>query len=694
MTRSFKFRHRIGLLVLLAATGLVTVTAVTLVLGRRGEQQLSGIETRYVPLIELDRDLKSIIARLTRALEDAAAAADETKLSEADDLDRDFVARLRTGADSIIDNGGDPVALEAQLGVYYAIAREVSAAIVGGTSMAELGTRIDKMRAAQATFTAQLDTTTSPDRRRLAAAFATARESQRDALWIEIVVASSALSLMSLLSWGIIRRTVKHLRSVSVGVERLAAGDFGHEIDVGSRDEIGDLAREANRTAVRLREYRTKTQTLLSETQRQAEELRHANTTLVSAQQLLEERANELARVSRYKSQFLANMSHELRTPLNSIMILSKVLSENAGHTLTEKQVELATLINKSGEELLSLINEVLDLAKVEAGKQMLDVAPVPVPDILEYMRRMFDPLAAQKQLTFEVGGVGALPAEIRTDWARLAQILKNLLSNALKFTQRGKVEARISCQLPAIADVISDPIVISVIDTGIGIADDKHAFVFEAFAQAETGTSRKFGGTGLGLTIAKQLSIRLGGNLYVESELDKGSTFHVVLSIAGPPPDSERAPRAQPAPAKTPALFALKAQEPIAEPAYEPDALLAGKTVMLIDDDMRNVYSLSSALRAKDLRVITASDVPEALEQLDNHPEIDLVIVDLTIASPREREIIRQLRGRPRFATLPVIALTTERDTSLEAGASECLPKPVEVGKLIGLLRILLHVS
>lgn len=251
-----EFRHRIGLLVTVAALALITVTAVTLILGRRNAEQVSGIETRYLPLIELDRDLKSIFAQIPRALEDAATAADEARLQEADALEADLIRRIHAGAATIIDNGGDPGALEADLRAYYTVAREVSTALAAGTEATEIVAKIERMRGTQQTFASRLDMATSPDRRRLAAAFSTARATQRTSLQIDILVASIALLAMTVLSWRISRRTVRSLRAVADGVERLARGEFGQEIEVTSDDELGDLAREANRTAVRLREYR------------------------------------------------------------------------------------------------------------------------------------------------------------------------------------------------------------------------------------------------------------------------------------------------------------------------------------------------------------------------------------------------------------------------------------------------------
>ena len=693
MAVALKFRHRVGLLVVLATTALVTVTAVALVLGTRGEQQLAGIETRYVPLIELDRDLKAQFAEIPRALEDAAAAADDSRLRDADQVHAAMVQRLHEGRPAILQNGGDPAALEAELARYYARAREVAAALVAGTQAGQLGARIEQMRRAQETVRAKLDAATTPDRRRIAAAFAAARASQRDAIWIDIAVASSALLVLAVLSWRLIRDTVRALNAVAGGVERLARGDFAHEIPVTTRDELGDLAREANRTALRLREaYAT---------------LETRNATLVAAQQLLEDRAQELARASRHKSEFLASMSHELRTPLNSIMILSQVLAENqdpgpsAG--MTAKQIEFATLIHRSGEELLALINEVLDLAKIEAGKQELVCEWEPLADLQDYVRRMFQPLAAQRQLAFEVACADDLPAAIRTDRTRLAQILKNLIANAFKFTEQGGVTVRFSrgpleVQKPG-APPIVDPVVISVADTGIGIALDKQAWIFEAFAQADTGISRKFGGTGLGLAIARQLATRLGGDLVVDSTLGAGSTFSIVLPIAGPADASE--PTIRTVVSAAPPQSRDGRDRRASGPPYllgivdarEPEPVLDGKTVLVVDDDMRNVYALSNALSAKRLHVITAADGQEALDELDRHPAVDAVLMDVVLPRMDGLEAIGRVRAQARFGALPIIALTAtttpgERERCIAAGASDYLPKPVDIGRLFGLLR------
>jgi signal transduction histidine kinase len=233
------------------------------------------------------------------------------------------------------------------------------------------------------------------------------------------------------------------------------------------------------------------------------------------------ERANEA------KSQFLANMSHELRTPLNSLLILARLLADNPGGKLSEKQVKFAQTIHASGVDLLTLINDLLDLAKIESGAvTALHVGPVRFEDLREDLERAFRQLAQDKGLEFSIGVDPALPATMRTDAGRVKQIVKNLLANAFKFTLRGSVELHITAEAPA-------HVAFAVTDTGIGIPPDKQELIFEAFRQADGSTSRKYGGTGLGLSISRELARLLGGELRLESRPGQGSTFTLVLPLA-----------------------------------------------------------------------------------------------------------------------------------------------------------------
>jgi HAMP domain-containing protein/CheY-like chemotaxis protein/signal transduction histidine kinase len=268
----------------------------------------------------------------------------------------------------------------------------------------------------------------------------------------------------------------------------------------------------------------------------QNQKVEQKNREVEAARLALEEKAEQLALSSKYKSEFLANMSHELRTPLNSLLILAKLLSDNKEKTLTAKQVEFAQTIHSSGTDLLNLINDILDLSKVEAGKMEVDALDVPVTDIASFTKRTFEPLAHQKGLQFVVDILPEVPPAIYTDGQRLQQVIKNLLSNAVKFTEKGTVTLtirkaekgkRFASRILDQSDVV---IAFAVEDTGIGIAKEKQQLIFEAFQQADGTTSRKFGGTGLGLSISREIARLLGGEIRVESTPGRGSTFTLFL--------------------------------------------------------------------------------------------------------------------------------------------------------------------
>jgi signal transduction histidine kinase len=255
----------------------------------------------------------------------------------------------------------------------------------------------------------------------------------------------------------------------------------------------------------------------------------------VRTERALSEREAELVRAkeaaekaSEAKSQFLANMSHELRTPLNSLLILARLLADNATHNLTPKQVQFAQTIHASGIDLLMLINDLLDLAKIESGEAatMLNVSATRLDELRGELERGFRQLAQQKGLQFSIVLEAGLPETVRTDATRVKQILKNLLANAFKFTRQGSVRLVIEPRAPR-------AVAFSVIDTGIGIPADKHELIFEAFRQADGTTSRQYGGTGLGLSISRELTRLLGGELSVSSEPGKGSTFTLVMPIS-----------------------------------------------------------------------------------------------------------------------------------------------------------------
>jgi signal transduction histidine kinase/CheY-like chemotaxis protein len=273
------------------------------------------------------------------------------------------------------------------------------------------------------------------------------------------------------------------------------------------------------------------------ELQQTNEELAHKNREIESAQVALQERAEQLALSSKYKSEFLANMSHELRTPLNSLLILARLLADDAEATLTPKQVDYARTIYAAGTDLLNLISDILDLSKVEAGKMQLHPSSVPLRAVIDDLAQTFGPTAEQKGLDYEIVVAEDAPDRLHTDEQRVQQVLRNLLSNAFKFTERGSVTLTVerardaSFSSPNLRD--ADVVAFHVADTGVGVPADKLRLIFDAFQQADGTTSRRFGGTGLGLSISRDITSLLGGELHVESDVGVGSTFTLYLPFS-----------------------------------------------------------------------------------------------------------------------------------------------------------------
>jgi HAMP domain-containing protein/signal transduction histidine kinase/ActR/RegA family two-component response regulator len=408
-------------------------------------------------------------------------------------------------------------------------------------------------------------------------------------------------------------------------------------------------------------------------------ELKNHEVELASAS--IEEKAEQLALISKYKSEFLANMSHELRTPLNSLLILSKTLSSMTN--LTEEQVKYATTIHSAGKDLLGLINEILDLSKIEAGKMAIHPKSVQIKNIVDYLEQTFRPVAEHKNLQFKFEIDADIPEKIFTDENRLLQLLKNLFSNSFKFTQEGSVTMRIhradkGKNLPTSS--LKDPssvVAFSVTDTGIGIPLEKQKIIFDAFQQADGTTSRKYGGTGLGLTISREISRLLEGYIEVQSKPQKGSTFSLYL------PEKYAGPEA------TVVTTEVKAPEVAPLPK---DASFSGKKILVVDDDMRNIYALTSVLEQHGMEVLHAENGKVGVEKLRDRKDIDLVLMDTMMPEMDGLQAIKLIRKDKRFHTLPIISLTAkamkgDREKCIEAGASEYVTKPVDPDELLSIM-------
>jgi CheY-like chemotaxis protein len=374
-------------------------------------------------------------------------------------------------------------------------------------------------------------------------------------------------------------------------------------------------------------------------------------------------------------------MSHELRTPLNSLLILSQVLAENRNQNLTPEQVKFAQTVYTSGHELLSLINEILDLSKVEAGKMPIVPKRFSLSEVKEYLEQTFRHVADQKHLSFEIQMGSDLPPSVFTDVNRLQQILKNLLSNAFKFTSKGGVVMRIAASRGERGKQID----FSVQDSGIGIPAEKQKLIFEAFQQADGTTSRKYGGTGLGLTISREMARLLGGSIDVKSVMGEGSTFtlHVPEAYVG----GEMAWRDDHVQSVAPA-------DDDDIPDLPEDADFSGTKVLLVDDDLRNIFALRTVLEARGIQVLHAANGKLALDLLETERGVDLVLMDTMMPELDGLSATRKIRESAELSSLPIISLTAkamqgDREKALEAGASGYVTKPVDPGKLLSVIHL-----
>ncbi|CAM3809547.1 HAMP domain-containing protein [Kibdelosporangium persicum] len=626
------------------------------------------------------------------------------------------------------------------------------------------------------------------------------------------------------------------METVGVNVNTIVANARTDELLLESQRLTAELQARSEELQVRQEELQRSNAELEEKAAllaTQNRDIETKNLEIEQARQELETRAQQLSLASKYKSEFLANMSHELRTPLNSLLILAQLLTQNASRNLTPKQVEYASIIHSAGSDLLQLINDILDLSKVEAGKMDISPERVPLRQLLDYVEATFRPLTTQKNLDFRITTASGVPVDLLTDDSRLRQVLRNLLSNAVKFTESGGVELRIepaqADELPASVRRHGPAIALRVIDTGIGIPEQQLESIFGAFQQADGTTSRKYGGTGLGLSISREIAYLLGGAIDVRSTPGQGSAFTFYLPVSRPdfedlaagthqdeqPAEVEQPPASpvrqrrllviEPHPRgllslvaesavgdlpigpdhgddrgpveivtattaeeaaaaladspchcivleadmpdgatwtfldaleRDPALrdvpvlahnnrrldtrqeAALQARaEPMAsldelrerivlhltaeklplvraESAAKPaprtyDDRVAGRTVLVVDDDARNVYALTSMLELHGIQVLHAENGRKGIETLTAHQEIDLVLMDVMMPEMDGYAATAAIRAMPQYAELPIIAVTAkampgDQEKSLAAGANDYVTKPVDADHLI----------
>ncbi|HYD57521.1 MAG TPA: HAMP domain-containing protein, partial [Burkholderiales bacterium] len=481
-------------------------------------------------------------------------------------------------------------------------------------------------------------------------------------------------------------------------------------IEANTRTE--DLLKQSQSLAEELQQTNQELEEKAKQLAHQNQEVERKNQEVEQARQALEEKAKQLALTSKYKSEFLANMSHELRTPLNSLLLLSDQLSKNAEGNLSEKQVESARTIHASGNDLLALINDILDLSKIESGTVQVDLSELRLLDLQRYVERTFRHVAESSKVDFHIDLDPALPRSMFTDIKRMQQIIKNLLSNAFKFTHQGSVSLTVK---PVNTGWSSDneelngagPVVaFSVSDTGIGIAPEKQQLIFEAFQQADGSTSRKYGGTGLGLAISRELSKLLGGEIRLVSAPGVGSTFTLYLPVSyvqrnprNPQllrPTLEQARQAVEQAADVIRKASAPEQSPIyeeAEAAPEPNeagddraSVLPGdQAVLIVENDLAFAKLLLDSARKEGLKGLVAASAAGALSMIKEY-QPSVLTLDIHLPDMQGWRILDRLKADLSTRHIPVCVVSTDdsRDRALNSGAIGFIAKPVQSGQVI----------
>ncbi|MET7328958.1 HAMP domain-containing protein [Nonomuraea sp. NPDC005650] len=517
-----------------------------------------------------------------------------------------------------------------------------------------------------------------------------------------------------------------------LGVIELASFSRFSDVHLAFFDQFVDTIGVAINTII----ANSRTEALLGESQRlttqlqeRSKELQRQQTELQRSNEQLAEKAALLSSASQYKSEFLANMSHELRSPLSSLLIYARLLADNAEGHLSSEEEQFAHNIYWSGSDLLQLINDILDLSKVEAGR--MDIRPkyLPLATLLDYVNTAFRPISTEHGLDFAIEVSEDAPLDLYSDGQRLQQILRNLLSNAFKFTSEGHVKLHVERAVNVDDESLGsaeDVIAFTVEDTGIGIPPEKLTTIFEAFEQVH-GPAGHTSGTGLGLSISRELAGLLGGKIVAESGLGRGSRFTLYVPVVPPLREElgEHAPdqaTAAVAPAETepgpgearPVVTApdghvveLTAHRGLADRTAQPERTderktgraaeaLSGTQVLIVDDDVRLVTALTHVLGRVGMSVLRAANGEEGIEMLARHPQVSLVLMDIMMPVMDGYEAMRTIRSDPRHADLPIIALTAkviagEREKAIAAGANEYVQKPADVNLLLSVARKLL---
>ena len=458
-----------------------------------------------------------------------------------------------------------------------------------------------------------------------------------------------------------------------------------------SNEELEEQGRALRESQAQLESQQAELEQINSQLEEQTQLLEDQKDALAKSYGVVTAKSAELQRANEYKSEFLANMSHELRTPLNSTLILAKLLADNKDGNLTEQQVKFAQTITSAGNDLLNLINDVLDLSRIEAGKVELAPEPVSIARTVQGLEKTFQPAAEQKRLRFSISVEPGVPEQIETDPQRLGQILKNLLSNALKFTEKGEVALRVYSTVPG-------KVCFAVRDTGVGIAPHQQEVIFEAFRQADGSIHRKFGGTGLGLSISRDLAALLGGTVTVQSESGAGSVFTLTMPVSHGTADigePARTPRG--AVQAPPAAYSPESAEPPESEALGPmvteddraSLTPGGRLILVVEDDESFAVILRDLVREMGFQCVVSHRANDGLVAASRF-QPSAILLDMHLPDHSGLGVLDQLKRNPRTRHIPVhvVSVSDYKQEALELGAVGYALKPAKREQLIEALK------